>query len=468
MSDRNTSLACPRCSQTFSKKSSLTRHSRRCLRGVEPPSRKRSCLECSSTKVRCDMRRPSCGRCQARSLVCEFPAIGQDSQVPSSSQAAMAQDRLANAAQTSEDQGRLLSLVPHLEDTPEAHVDSEPTVAGESEVVSTYVTPNASPPHPGRYGPGAAEPYTADDQAGDRVRRNGLPATAMVSEERRRVLLGTAPGTPSNNMVVRHTMHIVIRVLRSWPRLMATYHTAQLPPIIHCSQVENGIIAKPLANCYTLARMWDGHAGGSTQLVQDTILNEVRRIFQECASYNEVDLLAAAQSVLILLIILFYGGSEDKGQELPTKTQAQLITQLWDVKHQLAGTNIFLAEECGRLLPRWQDWAAVSAKRRTILAMHHLEWSWSLRTGYPTLTCFELAPSPAPAAGYLWRETDEARWKTLYGDWLDLWKGGPYLIGEFFNITPEGNLDARSELWLAEVDEFGMMLIAETYAGGNL
>lgn len=38
-------------------------------------------------------------------------------------------------------------------------------------------------------------------------------------------------------------------------------------------------MGKSLANCFTLAKMWDGHAGGSSELVQNTILDEVRRLF---------------------------------------------------------------------------------------------------------------------------------------------------------------------------------------------
>ncbi|KAK8071619.1 C6 finger-containing protein [Apiospora saccharicola] len=341
--------------------------------------------------------------------------------------------------------------------TPATYRSSESTLVEEPDRFSTYVTPDASPPPQGCYGAGVAEPYTTGESVQDRVKRNGLPATAVISEERRKVLLGTAPGTPSNNMVVRHTMHFVIRVLRSWPRLMATYHTAQLPPIIHNSQIVDGALPKPLAHCYTLAKMWDSQVAGSGDLVQSIVLNEH-------GSYDEADLLAAAQSVLILLIVLFYGSPE--GQELSVRAQADLILQLWDVKKRFAATGLFLPEESEKSQhitpPRWQDWAAVSAKRRIILAMHHLEWSWSLRHGYPILTCFELAVVPAPSAGHLWRETDETTWSALYSDWLRHWKdGGVYKIGEFFNVEAEGRLDARSERWLSEADEYGMMLMAE-------
>ncbi|KAK8097754.1 uncharacterized protein PG998_013240 [Apiospora kogelbergensis] len=308
-------------------------------------------------------------------------------------------------------------------------------------------------------------------------------------------------------MVVRHTMHFVIRVLGSWPRLMGTYHTAQLPPIIHNSQIMDGALPKPLAHCYTLAKMWDSQVAGSADLVQGIVLAEVQRLWREVIepslfahaqttratwigdrcefasyriverclttfmqheSYDEADLLAAAQSLLILLIVLFYGSPE--GQELSVRAQADLILQLWDVKKRLAATGLFLPEEADKSQhttpPRWRDWAAISAKRRTILAMHHLEWSWSLRHGYPILTCFELAAVPAPAAGYLWRETDETTWSALYSDWLQHWKdGGVYKIGEFFNIEAEARLDTRSERWLSEADEYGMMLMAESKIG---
>jgi hypothetical protein len=79
---------------------------------------------------------------------------------------------------------------------------------------------------------------------------------------------------------------------------------------------------------------------------------------------------------------------------------------------------------------------------------------WSLLHGYPILTCFELGPLPAPATGYLWRETDERQWERQYDEWLSQWKEGSYKIGELFHIRPGGARDARSEMWLAEVDEF--------------
>ncbi|KAJ7166590.1 hypothetical protein C8R46DRAFT_899326 [Mycena filopes] len=41
-----------------------------------PSSRKKSCLNCSEAKARCSLERPTCSRCQARALDCEYFAQG--------------------------------------------------------------------------------------------------------------------------------------------------------------------------------------------------------------------------------------------------------------------------------------------------------------------------------------------------------------------------------------------------------
>ncbi|KFA76904.1 hypothetical protein S40288_06185 [Stachybotrys chartarum IBT 40288] len=285
-----------------------------------------------------------------------------------------------------------------------------------------------------------------------------------ISPERRRVLLGQ-PGTPSADIVVRHTVQFVVRILRVWPRMLASYSTTDhLPPVIHTLQLADSVPV-PLANCCTLVRMWADHsAQGSRMLVRNTIVEEVRRLLREHPSYTESDLVAAAQSLLLLLIILFFG--IEPSPVLSHPLDAELLVQVWDVKQKLAVTGLFLEEEAEHRQPSsWYDWVMVSAKRRTVLGLNHLEWAWSITHGYPVLSCFELAPLPAPAARYLWYAADRPSWERLYREWLWKWKdGGPYKMAEFFGINPGGNLDLRSEMWLAEADDFGMILMAEVNA----
>lgn len=182
--------------------------------------------------------------------------------------------------------------------------------------------------------------------------------------------------------------------------------------------------------------------------------------------YAEEVLLSATQSILILLVVLLFGD-----QEQPSVSDAesvQLLISMWQVKHRLAGTGLFLESEMHHTRPTWREWALVSAKRRTILALHHLEWAWSVRHGYPELSCTELGPLPAPASKRLWRECQGAEWQRLYDEWLLRWKDGYFAMRELFPVQLSNELDPRTEKWLAEADEFGMMVMAEGQCPGSL
>lgn len=175
-----------------------------------------------------------------------------------------------------------------------------------------------------------------------------------------------------------------------------------------------------------------------------------------------MDLLAAAQSLLILMTVLFFRFKDSSSTKSDSRPfEAEILVQVWDVKHRLAETGLSLNAEIDNRTPDFREWAMMAAKRRTILSLHHLEWAWSLLHAYPVLTCFELGPMLAPDAGYLWRETDEGKWKEQYARWLRLWKNGGFKIAELFYINVDEPLSTRAEMWLAEADEYGGLLMAE-------
>jgi hypothetical protein len=68
---------------------------------------------------------------------------------------------------------------------------------------------------------------------------------------------------------------------------MAAHHTAQLPPPIHRLQVVDGV-PTPLANCYSLVKMWADHTDGSRELVKNTILHEIQRLLGEVSTEEEL------------------------------------------------------------------------------------------------------------------------------------------------------------------------------------
>ncbi|KAL3477629.1 hypothetical protein BJX99DRAFT_257234 [Aspergillus californicus] len=254
-----------------------------------------------------------------------------------------------------------------------------------------------------------------------------------------------------------HTIHFMVRALRSWPRIMAMYGAEQLPPIMHSVQFENGIPA-PLVNCFALVQCWAAGVEDSVEVIRDSILFEIRRIIGEHQTYNDTDLLAAMQSLLMLLIIMFFG--LEKSPTISTPIEPQLLLDAWEVRNRLATTGLFLDQDPTHT-PSWKEWALINAKQRTILGLHHLDFAWSDLRGYPMLSCYELGPLPAPVSRFLWQAVEEEAWSRFYSAWRHQWKDGAVVISEFFDIKPGQNLDDRAERWLAEADELGMMLMAE-------
>lgn len=324
--------------------------------------------------------------------------------------------------------------------------------------------------HPARSARSSASPLSAGDTLAHRYDTlpKHIPPEFIISPERRQAILGTAPNAPrpSSNPAVRHTMHFVIRALLSWPRLMSIHPpTRLLPPPIHKLQIVNDV-PPALANCYALTKMWVEHTTATSGLVRKIVLDEIGRLLREHSNSTPSDLLAESQSLLILLIILLFGLSPTASRPLPD--EAPLLIRAWDLKHTLSATGLSLPEEdpntTSRTTPSWDSWVNVTAKRRTIHAFHHVEWAWSVLHGYPVLTCFELGPLPAPPAGYLWREENREVWEAAYAEWAERWtkeKGGLFRMGDFFEIEPGKDLDRRGQMWLAEADEYGMMVMAE-------
>ncbi|KAK0609190.1 hypothetical protein DIS24_g12407, partial [Lasiodiplodia hormozganensis] len=250
---------------------------------------------------------------------------------------------------------------------------------------------------------------------------NTIAAGLVISPQRRQELLGTT-GSPrsssSRGGARQHTLHVVIRILKSWPRLMAMHGASpqHLPPMMHPVQLEPhaDALPVPLANCFALTKLWATHTRATAQLVHDAATQEVQRLLHSHHTYTPTDLLAAAQALLILTTILFFGLPDRSPNPNRAADEAQTLIAVWDLKHALALTGLFDTTELAspqRVPDDWRSWALVSAKRRTILALHHLEWAWSLVHGRAVLTCFELGPLPAPAAGGVWRARDEREWR---------------------------------------------------------
>lgn len=243
--------------------SSLVRHSKRCLHNFKIPTRQKSCRQCTSAKSRCDLQRPHCGRCQTRSLDCDF----------------YLEDGTAIPLQS----GVKNSLVEHLKPRDQ----SEPL----GDVVSTSTLTSLH--NSSTVATAASSCITTSESEFQKASRHwddgpdGIAPELMCSRQRRQILLGTPHGTPSTDTLTRHTMCLAIKVLRSWPRMMAATHTSRFPPIIHHLQLLQGL-PLPLAYCYTLVKMWFAHEINDRGFVNELMIKEVKRLLHEVCSISAV------------------------------------------------------------------------------------------------------------------------------------------------------------------------------------
>lgn len=172
------------------------------------------------------------------------------------------------------------------------------------------------------------------------------------------------------------------------------------------------------------------------------------------------DLLASAQAFVIYAVLCLFPDEEDSVR--PEISEEKLILDISEFSLQLASSGLALHEETADgQIPQWHDWAIMSAKRRTILTVYMLTWAWSVLRNYPSFYCHELQLMFAPSPKALWQAQKEAEWLSLYRKWFQKWKGDGYRIGELLSISPKQMIDRRTEDWLEEVDEFGMLLMSQ-------
>lgn len=137
-----------------------------------------------------------------------------------------------------------------------------------------------------------------------------------------------------------------------------------------------------------------------------------------------------------------------------------LIFGLQDICLEVATFGVLLNAEVNSKIPDWNEWVVAASKRRTVLAAHTILWIWSLLYAYPPSACRELGFMPSPAPKILWNARNDD-WQTLYQECMRPSPGGPHRLGELQILREEVETDPRTQIWLEEADEFGVLLMSE-------
>jgi len=163
------------------------------------------------------------------------------------------------------------------------------------------------------------------------------------------------------------------------------------------------------------------------------------------------------QALLLYAIMAFFSSDRTSPQPL---VDAATIVNMQQVAYHLAATGLVLPAERTHTRPEWEEWIRVSAKRRTIIVLYCFECIFTTMNDLPMFPCDELRSFPVPAGKLLWQASDRGRWERGYNQWLVKWQDQPYLLGELMSCQRRAPAESKSrQIWLGEVDEFGMMLM---------
>ncbi|KAI1172070.1 hypothetical protein F4777DRAFT_20811 [Nemania sp. FL0916] len=269
---------------------------------------------------------------------------------------------------------------------------------------------------------------------------------------------------PNSPDLVQQSAGTILRIFRSWPRMLAK--GISLPPIIHLSQfrfdVEDGRcetieMPKHIARCITLCKMWVGQAEDSWQIVQEAAKREAESILTKYHTYDAPTLLAAMQSLVMLIVILIFPSNR---QGTLSVVPEHLFEAVQHMSNHVLSTGMLLHEEASHVRPPMRIWSHIESKRRTLLSMHFLHWGYCAYHGLRHFNCLRLGRMRAPGPKWLWQATDEEMWSNLYARWLAQWDGKEFIQAEFFLIEKGPVMDARVEMWLEDADELGIMIMS--------
>lgn len=263
----------------------------------------------------------------------------------------------------------------------------------------------------------------------------------------------TWPGDTTHRTppLVKHSMETLLRILKTWPRMLAKGF--QSPPILHSTQSSSNALLQPMLSCLTIAKAW-AEPSPDTSSVQTTIFREMRAIFQSYRSLDEHHLLSALQALTFYTTMLMYPCSTQLSLSL---IDPAIFLCLQKVVAHVARTGLMLNEELENVRPSWEAWVHVTSKRRAVFSLYLLHWCYAVYHHLDSFACAQLGHMIAPAPKYMWQCTSSCEWEGLYEKWLGQWGGSPYMMSEFHGIRDGTGLDRRTEMWLEDADELGVM-----------
>ncbi|KAF2814232.1 uncharacterized protein BDZ99DRAFT_459940 [Mytilinidion resinicola] len=396
------------------------------------PPRKKSCLQCAKSKVRCGLERPCCARCVAANRQCRYATPAENPSSPVASR----------------------HSVPPIESiatpTSLSAAFTDPT---DAILVGTTASGHPTPlPLP-------TQLRTTADRPGVSLDFSNLDLVPLADADQIRdrwLWPFLAVGEQVPKAFHPYTLQYISCVLRTYPKLMVKKNG--VPPIIHPMQISDGNSSVALANCYSLVRLWHHSAAGSEHIVAETIQREMERLANyDTTNADDLDILGAFQAYLIYSIMATFFPIQGSN----IVNDATMVT-LHEMAFRTTQAGLVSRAELARSRPTWESWIIVSAKRRAVFAFYLLSSVYNADNYVPSFLAQELREVYVPDAKRLWEARSRREWEREYSQYLSEWEDGLLMISELWLSPDTGSKGRRERIdrWVQSADEFGMMLFA--------
>ncbi|CEP64899.1 Zn(II)2Cys6 transcription factor domain-containing protein LALA0_S14e01772g [Lachancea lanzarotensis] len=420
--------------------------------------RRKACVPCFKSKVRCDQQRPVCTRCFRRGNQdqCTYPwPVTQD---PSNE---------SEMRTTSSSNGRTDASMSCLEPRSE---NLTLAVLHRTQSEQTGDGPMCDYPHYSRQPNGRRSSSrllgpleTSPDESSLHFEHLDLVCTVNSDEIRNRWLNAFAP--PLDHSVKAYPSGVMVfisRMLKAYTLMPARQKL--MPPFVHRLQQRPSEVPDSLANCFSLLKLCEGRLPASEPIIKSFLTQEMDRLYEQYESYDELNLVAAFQAYLIYSMTIFFEFREDENASLH-----DAIVTLQKIASEVCQRGLVCAAELKGTRPNWESWILAEAKRRTLFTMYLFDSVLCAHDNLPTFLAKELQGVLAPSYGSLWAAESRMSWNEYYNRFLSEWGSeGPLLIEELWPIPSEASdmqVEARQrrvDKWLATIDNYGTMLFAVT------
>jgi len=490
--DSQETFSCSVCQKNFEKRTSRDRHVRRCRRKKpeDMVPRRKACSHCAASKARCDLKRPSCSRCQTKSLGCQY---AHNASLPSPPEETPLEDD--HPPEPARHTGMHSFADPMMMGNIDLNAVSSPgDLFAPGWPMLSFDNPGISPPSSNDESmdceldcpstpnilnipndmpsltpsisldsPPDTDPSTPHCPSMDLVHAGFGPDDPIEcqemmeqwrAQEQNRSTTCIQPRNPADPQ-----SELVARLISTFPAMLK--RPAYPPPFIHNSQLVAGKRGESLANALALVHLWTVRTDENRRFVASMLAMEWERLVKAIESdrLEERARLEAVQALVVYSILRYFDRNPVDG----VKFSLAHCQTLEHCAMKLGLSGMMVRAEVDGQVPDWNQWVLAETKRRTMSALFTFDRLFHIQAGLRPFDCDGLGKMPLPCVRSVWEAPTKAAWEERYvAIRTDL---APFTSVENGSMLTLQDLWDGSEgmsVWYAEMDALGSAIMADS------